>query len=103
MSDSRQPDSSCCGGIPVLATGLGCALLLGVVWFAYVKHQPAPLGDGVRTAAQRVENLSKLREHEQTTATTYGWVDRQKETVRLPLSRAVELTIEELKSGPVAK
>ncbi len=99
MSDEYQPSGSACGGIPVIATSLGCALLLGVVWFVYVKDQPASLGDGVHTVEQRVANLDKLHVRENKMATEYGWVDKDKGIVRLPISRAVELTIEVLKSA----
>ncbi len=69
------------------------------VWFVYVKDQPASLGDGVHTVEQRVANLDKLHVRENKMATEYGWVDKDKGIVRLPISRAVELTIEDLKSA----
>ena len=87
----------------MITTGIGCALLLVVVVYVYGKHRPAALGDGVRTAGQRMENLQKLHDNEQKLASGYSWVDQGKGVVRLPLSRAVELTVEELKSGTAAK
>jgi len=103
MSDDQHSDSSSCRGIPVIATSLGCALLLVVVFYVYGKHRPAALGDGVLTATQRTENLNKLHANEQKLASGYSWVDQGKGVVRLPLSRAIELTVEELKSGSAAK
>ncbi len=46
-------------------------------------------GDQPPTAAD-------LRVQEAETLTTYGWVDQEKGTVRIPVERATELVIEEL-------
>ena len=97
MSDESPQSSS--GGVAFFATLLGCALFLGVLWFAYVRQFPrTTLGDGVHTTAQREAILQKLQDNEQTLSTTYGWVggDKSKGVVRLPLARAMELTATEL-------
>ena len=96
----HEPSS---GGAAFFATLIGCALFLGVLWFAYFKQRPAPLGDGVRTSAQREATLKKLHDKESADATTYGWVDKDKKIVRLPLDRAIELTIQDLNAGPAKK
>ncbi len=96
MSDeSSQPSS---GGVAFFATLVGCALFLGVLWFAYVKQFPrTPLGDGVHTTEQRAATLQKLRDNEAKLSTTYGWVgDKSKGVVRLPIARAMQLTADEL-------
>ena len=41
MSDDNRPESSSCRGIPLITTGIGCALLLVVVVYVYGKHRPA--------------------------------------------------------------
>ena len=46
----------------------------------------------------RAARLAELRAKEATAATTYGWVDEKAGIVRLPLERAVELTIRDLNS-----
>ncbi len=99
MSDAHTQSSSCCGGVPVCRAALGCALLLGVVWFAYVKHRPEPLGDGVRTNEQRETNLRKLREHEAVANGPAVWIDKDKGVVRLPIARAMQLTVDELNAA----
>lgn len=66
-------------------------------WLAkriYVPHaadvQPV---EGVRTPAERATLLDETRAKEQAAATTYAWVDEPKGIVRLPLDRAMELTV----------
>ncbi len=69
-------------------------------WLAkriYVPHaadvQPV---EGVLTPAERKSLLAEQRAKEQAAATTYGWVDQSKGVVRLPLDRAIELTVRDL-------
>src|SRR5262245_15183948 len=38
-----------------------------------------------------VLDLRAIREAEETTLTTYGWVDQQKGVVRIPIDRAIDL------------
>jgi hypothetical protein len=101
MSDeSHTSGSSGCGGVPVIRACIGCALFLGVLWFAYVKQFPhAELGDGVHTAQQREETLKKLQLKMAADSTTYGWVDKDKQVVRLPIDRAMQLTVEDLNAA----
>lgn len=69
-------------------------------WLAkriYVPHaadvQPV---EGVLTPAERKALLNEQRAKEQAAATTYGWVDQSKGVVRLPIDRAIELTVRDL-------
>jgi hypothetical protein len=55
------------------------------------------------TPEERATRLKDLRESEHKLASTYGWVDKNTGVVRLPLDRAVELTVEELAKGQGAK
>jgi hypothetical protein len=45
--------------------------------------------------------LEQLRQSEDQTLTTYGWVDRKAGTVRIPIGRAMELQLE--RGFPVRK
>src|SRR6185503_3798407 len=47
-------------------------------------------------AKKRVENLKTLREEADKTLTTYGWVDKNKGVARIPIERAMELTVADL-------
>jgi len=40
------------------------------------------------------QDLADLRAREQQTLTTYGWVDRNNGVVRIPIDKAIELTLE---------
>jgi hypothetical protein len=51
--------------------------------------------EGVRTPADRAKILADHREAEHEQATKYGWVDQKAGLVRLPLERALELTVRE--------
>jgi hypothetical protein len=57
---------------------------------------PADFDESARwkfTAEGRAKALAELRQKERAAATTYGWVDPSKGVVRLPLERAMELTV----------
>jgi hypothetical protein len=66
-------------------------------WLAkriYVPHAAEVQAvEGVLTPAERKVRLAELRTKEQAAATTYGWVDQPKGVVRLPIDRAIELTV----------
>ena len=81
----------------LLAAVGGFSIFLIILVIAYLPNKAAPAGDGMKTPAERKAALAELRGKEQTAATTYGWVDKDKGVVRLPLERAVELTIQEAK------
>jgi hypothetical protein len=60
---------------------------------------PADFAEDVRwrmTPEGRAQRLAELRAREQAEATTYGWVDQKAGIVRLPIDRAVELTVRDL-------
>ena len=67
----------------------GFLIFVLILVIAYLPNKPAPLPEGTKTPEERAAILSEL-------ATSYGWVDQTKGVVRLPLERAMQLTIEEL-------
>jgi len=81
----------------LLAAVGGFSIFLIILLVAYLPNKAAPAGDGVKTPAERKAALAELRGKEQTAASTYGWVDKDKGIVRLPLERAVELIVQEAK------
>ena len=102
MSDpTQQPHSS--GGFTFFAALFGFALFVGVLWYVYAPQRPAPLGIGTHSNDERVATLKKLQDKELAAGTHYGWMDKDKGVVRLPLDRAVELTIQELGHGAATK
>lgn len=82
---------------PVFTTVLVLVLFALFGWLArkvYAPHAAAvdPI-EGVRTPADRKALLTEHRAAEQVAATSYAWIDRQAGTVRLPIDRAIELTV----------
>jgi hypothetical protein len=83
------------------STWLGVVLLFclfGVIVLAVVG--PVPRGDNYEQtrAKAREEKLKTLRDENAKALTTYGWVDKNKKIVRLPIARAMEVTVAELAS-----
>ncbi len=82
--------------------------LFGVIVLAIIG--PAPRGSDYEEARakKRVENLKTVREEADKALTTYGWIDKNKGVARIPVERAMELTVAELAkqkpapAGPIA-
>jgi hypothetical protein len=85
---SRAPFSTWLGVVLLLA-------LFGVIVLAVVG--PAPRRDNYeqKRAKEREEKLKTLREANAKELTTYGWIDKNKGVVRLPIDRAMELAVAE--------
>src|ERR1041385_3179667 len=83
-------------------------ILFGLIVLAVIG--PSPRGsDYEQTRAQkRMERLKTLHEDNQKELTTYGWVDKNKGVARIPIDRAMELTVADLAqknpapAGPIA-
>lgn len=74
----------------------GFVIFVLILVVAYLPQKPAPLSEGDLTPEQRLARLAEMRGKEKTAATSYGWVDQEKRIVRLPIDRAVELTIADI-------
>ena len=94
-----------------LSTWLGILLLFalfGVIVLAIIGPSPRGSDFEETRAKKRVENLKTLREEADKTLTTYAWVDKNKGAARIPIARAMELTVAELAkqrpapAGPIA-
>jgi len=94
-----------------LSTWFGIVLLFalfGVIVLAVIG--PAPRGSDYEEtrAKKRIDNLKSAREEAAKTLTTYGWIDKNKGVARIPIERAIELTIAKLAqqkpapAGPIA-
>ena len=60
--------------------------------------QPDPAEAWKLTSEGRKSRLAEVRAKSQSAATTYGWVDQNAGVVRLPIERAMELSVAELKA-----
>ena len=94
-----------------LSTWLGIVLLFalfGVIVLAVIG--PAPRGSDYEEtrAKKRADVLKTTRDEAIKALTTYGWIDKNKGVARVPIERAMELTIVELAqrkpapAGPIA-
>jgi FtsZ-interacting cell division protein ZipA len=94
-----------------LSTWLAVVLLFalfGVIVLAIVGPMPRGSDYEETRAKKRMENLKTVREDAEKALTAYAWVDKNKGVVRIPISRAMELTTAELAqqkpapAGPIA-
>jgi hypothetical protein len=104
---------------PIVLTGVALAIVAAIVLsisiglFRFFVERPAQAPPNPMAAENpqfppvpRIEDhpsseLEQLRQSEDQTLTTYGWVDRKAGTVRIPIGRAMELQLE--RGFPVRK
>lgn len=68
---------------------------LGVQWMLGSGDAASYDEEAIR-AKERYDILAKIQEENKTLTTGYGWADQAKGTVRIPLDRAMELTVAKL-------
>jgi hypothetical protein len=94
-----------------LSTWLGVVLLFalfGVIVLAIIGPWPRGSDYEETRAKKRMENLKTSREDADKALNNYAWIDKNKGVVRIPVSRAMELTIAQLAqqkpaaAGPIA-
>jgi hypothetical protein len=101
VAQSRAPFSTWLGVVLLFA-------LFGVIVLAVIG--PAPRGDDYeqKRAKAREEKLKTAREEDAKALTSYAWIDKNKGVARIPVARAMELTLVELAqkkpepAGPIA-
>ena len=75
---------------------LGAFLVVGVLtWIMINQTSPAPIGKA--REEERLKNLKELRAATGDQMITYGYADQPKGLVRIPISKAVDLTLQEWK------
>src|SRR5438270_8637157 len=82
-----------------LSTWLGVVLLFalfGVIVLAIIGPMPRGSDYEETRAKKRMENLKTAQEDAEKALNTYAWVDKNKGVVRIPISRAMELTVADL-------
>ncbi|HZS17916.1 MAG TPA: hypothetical protein VFA51_08305 [Candidatus Udaeobacter sp.] len=101
IAHSRAPLSSWFGIVLLF-------LLFGVIVLAIIGPSRRGSDYEETRARKRMENLKALREEADKTLTTYAWVDKAKGVARIPIERAMELTVPDLArqkpapAGPIA-
>jgi hypothetical protein len=82
--------------------------LFGVIVLAIIGPWPRTSDYEETRAKKRLENLKTLREEADKALTMYGWIDKNKGVARIPIGRAMELTVTDLAkqkpapAGPIA-
>jgi hypothetical protein len=93
------------------STWLGIVLLFavfGMIVLAVVGPSPRGSDYEETRAKKRMEKLKTLREDTEKDLSTYAWIDKNKGVARIPISRAMQLTVAELAqkkpapAGPIA-
>src|SRR5215475_7975717 len=83
-------------------------VLFGFIVLAVIGPSPRSSDYEETRAKKRVERLKALHEETQKDLTNYAWVDKNKGVARIPIDRAMELTVAELAqkkpapAGPIA-
>lgn len=101
IAHSRAPFSTWLGVVLLFA-------LFGVIVLAIIGPMPRGSDYEETRARKRMENLKTAREDAEKSLHTYAWVDKNRGVVRIPISRAMELTIAVLAqkkpvaAGPIA-
>jgi hypothetical protein len=89
--------------------GIVCLFLLfGLIVLAVIGPSPRTSDYEQARAKKRMEKLKALHEENQKELTTYTWVDKNKGVARIPIDRAMQLTVADLAqkkpapAGPIA-
>src|SRR6266404_3035651 len=89
--------------------GIVCLFgLFGLIVLAVIGPSPRTSDYEETRAKKRVEKLKTLHEESQKELTTYAWVDKNKGVARIPIDRAMELTVADqtqkkpAPAGPIA-
>src|SRR3954447_99663 len=89
--------------------GIVCLFLLfGLIVLAVIGPSPRTSDCEQARAKKRMEKLKALHEENQKELTTFAWVDKDKGVARIPIERAMQLTVTDLAqkkpvpAGPIA-
>jgi len=98
-----EKHSSPLGGFPSLLWALFFLVAVAIGVVSMVRRQPAGVTVEGQRAANRVQKREELEKADVEKLTTPAWVDKSKQTVRVPLDRAKKIVAAELvakKVGP---
>ena len=77
-------------------------LFFGVFVLVFIGLSPRGNNYEAKRAEQRLETLKKVQAGANTELHSYAWVDKNKGVVRIPIDRAMELTVTALAQKPPA-
>ncbi len=87
-------DSTQCCQRWITSIGVIGALLTMAILVAIMIHYTRPANLNARRAEERAKALAEITAQNQEALTTYGWADQAKGLVRLPVSRAMEIAVQ---------
>jgi hypothetical protein len=99
MDNSNQQRPSKSGLLPLILTIGGFCLFAIIIAYAWKDHSPSTVARGGLTPVERFDLLRLHREEADKNLTTYGWVNKEEGVVRIPIERAMELTLKDLNQG----
>jgi len=99
--------------IAMIFVVVGAAIHLGVWWmFAYYRNvdsqrdvrqtliePPPPIPPEPRLEVDPTEDFQTFRRQQQDILNSYGWTSREEGRVHIPIERAMESVVEELRDG----
>jgi len=98
MDPHTPPETSHSNYILSILGGLGSMLIvLFILLVAYIPNRPAPVDH--EAIEVRKERLAELRSKERNKTTTYAWVNRDEDQVRIPVERAMQLAVQRIEAG----
>jgi hypothetical protein len=110
MADTQSAPSIAYTRAP-FSTWLGIVclfVLFGLIVLAVIGPSPRTSDYEETRAKKRMEKLKTLHEESQKELTTYAWIDKNKGVARIPIDRAMEVTVTDLAqkkpapAGPIA-
>jgi hypothetical protein len=110
MADTQSARSTAYTRAP-FSTWLGIVclfVLFGLIVLAVIGPSPRTSDYEEARAKKRMEKSKALHEETQKELTTYAWVDKNKGVARIPIDRAMEVTVADLAqkkpapAGPIA-
>src|SRR6476659_8582128 len=110
MAETQSAQSIAYSRAP-LSTWLGIVclfVLFGIIVLAVIGPSPRTSDYEETRAKKSMEKLKALHEENQKELTTYAWLDKNKGVARIPIDRAMELTVADLAqkkpapAGPIA-
>jgi hypothetical protein len=85
----------------MFVTGLAAMLSFALITKWMIGGSEARVSLDEKRAGERAEILQKLQAEDSPKLAEYGWVDKEKQLVRIPVERAMELTLAEIGKKPV--
>ena len=110
MADTQSARTIAYSPMP-FSTWLGIVflfVLFGLIVLAVIGPSPRSSDYEETRAKKRMEKLNALQEENKKDLTTYAWIDKNKGVARIPIDRAMELTVADLAqkkpapAGPIA-